>query len=164
MLKNELMRAYAEIGARTPMNTDCGQLCGAACCDTDEDGQGGVFLFPGEEALLEDADWGEVLPRREGWIAPLLRCDLPCDREKRPLGCRIFPLTPVRGKDGQWTVRIDARARAMCPLAASGVRGLDVEFVRAVRRALRAIAEAKEGDAFLEKWANLEAEYRRELW
>ena len=159
-----LLRAYAEIGDRTPLNTDCGLLCGAACCAQDEDGQGGVFLFPGEEALLADCEWGSIEPRRPGWIAPVLQCGFPCDREKRPLGCRIFPLTLVIGKDGLWTVRMDVRARPMCPLARSGVRGLDGEFVRAVRRALRAIAETAEGEAFLKEWAALEAEFRRELW
>ena len=161
---DELLRAYAEIGDLTPLKTDCGQLCGAACCQPDEDGQGGVFLFPGEEALLADADWGRIEPRRPGWIAPILRCDGPCNREMRPLGCRIFPLTPVVGKDGVWTVRMDVRARPMCPLCASGLRGLDVEFVRAVRRALRVVAETEAGDAFLRKWADLEAAFRRELW
>ena len=51
-----LDRAYAAIGDLTPMLTDCGALCGAACCQTDEDGQGGVHLFPGEAARLKDCD------------------------------------------------------------------------------------------------------------
>lgn len=161
---NELLRAYTEIGERTPLATDCGKLCGAACCAPDEDGQGGVFLFPGEQKLLEGISWGVIEPRRPGWIAPVLQCSAPCARERRPLGCRIFPLTPVIGKDGNWTVRMDVRARPMCPLCASGIRGLDVEFVRAVRRALRIIAETPEGDAFLRKWAELEAAFREELW
>ena len=91
-------------------------------------------------------------------------CDGVCDRAARPLGCRIFPLTPVRGKNGQWTVRMDVRARTMCPLTAHGLRGLDPDFVRAVRDALRIVAEDPEGDAFLEKWQALEEAYRRPLW
>ena len=99
-----------------------------------------------------------------GSFAPVMLCTGTCERERRPLGCRIFPLTPVRGRDGAWTVRMDARARAMCPLVRSGVRGLDPDFVRAVRRALRIIAEDPDGDAFLEKWRRLEEEYRKPLW
>lgn len=156
-----IRRACGIIGALTPMASDCGALCGAACCGTDEDGQGGVHLFPGEAALLRDAEWGRIVPAT---LAPMLVCEGPCDRERRPLGCRIFPLTPVRGRDGRWTVRMDARARAMCPLSRSGLKGLDPAFVRAVRDALRLIAEDPEGDAFLEKWAALEAEYRKPLW
>ena len=156
-----LSRAYAALGALTPMTGDCGALCGAACCRPDEDGQGGVHLFPGERALLEDRDWCRVLPSA---FAPVMLCDGACERDRRPLGCRIFPLTPVRGRDGRWTVRMDARARAMCPLVRSGAKGLDPAFVRAVRDALRIVAEDPEGDAFLDAWAALEAEYRKPLW
>ncbi len=156
-----LARAYQILGDKTPMLADCGLLCGAACCRPDEDGQGGVYLFPGERARLADCDWGRIQPAA---FAPMLVCEGPCDRARRPLGCRIFPLTPVRGKGGQWTVRMDVRARAMCPLAASGIRGLDPAFVRAARDALRAVAEDAEGEAFLERWLELEEAYRQPLW
>ena len=46
----------------------------------------------------------------------------------------------------------------------SGISGLDPDFVRAARDALRIIAEDPEGDAFLEKWHALEEEYRKPLW
>ena len=156
-----LQRAYAALGERTPMLTDCGAYCGAACCGTDADGQGGVHLFPGEEALLSECAWGRIVPED---LAPMLVCEGMCQRDARPLGCRIFPLTPVRGRDGRWTVRMDVRARAMCPLAAHGLKGLDPAFPRAVRDALRIVAEDPEGDAFLEKWHALEEEYRKPLW
>ena len=156
-----LNRAYAILGERTPMLNDCGLLCGAACCQPDEDGQGGVHLFPGERALLEHCGWGRIQP---GGLAPMLVCERPCERDRRPLGCRIFPLTPVRGKSGQWTVRMDVRARAMCPLTASGIGGLDPAFVRAARDALRAVAEDPEGEAFLERWHALEEAYRQPIW
>ena len=157
-----LNRACARIGDLTPMLADCGALCGAACCHTDADGQGGVHLFPGESAGLKDCEWVEgLLP---GSFAPVMMCAGRCDREKRPLGCRIFPLTPVRGENGRWTVRMDARARAMCPLVPSGLAGLNPDFVRAVRDALRIVAEDPEGDAFLERWHELEDAYRKPLW
>lgn len=157
-----LERAYARIGDLTPMVNDCGALCGAACCHTDADSQGGVFLFPGEAARLENCAWVErIVP---GGFAPVMMCEGRCDRELRPLGCRIFPLTPVRGKNGRWTVRMDARARAMCPLVRCGVGGLNPDFVKAARDALRIIAEDEVGEAFLEKWCALEEEYRRPLW
>ena len=82
-----LTRARAAIGDRTPMLADCGLLCGAACCQTDADGQGGVYLFPGERALLGDCGWGRIIPAA---LAPMLVCDDACDRELRPLGCRSF--------------------------------------------------------------------------
>ena len=161
MNPNVRIRARARIGDLTPMLNDCGALCGAACCRMDDDGQGGVYLFPGERALLEHREWARVFT---GEFAPIMYCDGVCHRDERPLGCRIFPLTPVRGRNGRWTVRLDVRARAMCPLAAHGIKGLDPDFVRAVRDALRIVAEDPEGDAFLEKWHALEEEYRRPLW
>ena len=145
-----VQRAYREIGGLTPLLADCGALCEAACCLPDADGQGGVYLFPGEERLLPGTDDG---------FAPLHICEGACDRVSRPLGCRIFPLTPVKSASG-WTVRLDRRARAMCPLCKSGLKGLDPAFVRAVSRAIRIIAEEPEGEAFLEKWQALEDGFR----
>ncbi len=156
-----LLRAYAILGDRTPMLTDCGLLCSAACCRADADGQGGVHLFPGEAALIEGRSWARVVPSP---FAPVMLCDGTCERDARPLGCRIFPLSPVQGKSGKWTVRLDARARAMCPLVASGIGALDPAFVRAARDALRVIARDPEGEAFLDAWSALEAEYRKPLW
>ncbi len=160
-MKDSILRAYEIIGDLTPLIADCGATCGAACCQTDEDGQGGVFLFPGEREMLEECDWGRIVRHQFG---PMLVCEGPCDRDKRPLGCRIFPLTPVRGRNGKWTVRIDVRARPVCPLVSSGISGMDPEFVRGVRDALRVIAETETGDAFLEKWVELEEAYRKPLW
>ena len=157
MNKEILERAYAAIGDLTPMLTDCGAMCEAACCEADEDGQGGVYLFPGEQELLGDCEWGTV---EQDDFAPILVCEDWCDRDRRPFACRIFPLTPVCNSEGKWTVRMDARARAMCPLVRSGVKGLNPEFARGVVKALRIIAKDPEGEAFLEKWVALEEQYR----
>jgi hypothetical protein len=157
MNKEILERAYAAIGDLTPMLTDCGAMCEAACCDTDEDGQGGVYLFPGEKELLGDCEWGTV---EHDDFAPMLVCEDWCDRDRRPFACRIFPLTPVRNSEGKWTVRMDARARAMCPLVRSGVKGLNPDFAKGVVKAIRIIAKDPEGEAFLEKWLALEEQFR----
>ena len=157
-MDTQLIReAYAIIGPLTPLAGDCGALCGAACCQSDEDGQGGMFLFPGERALLEAESWCRIAP--SAGPGDLVTCLAPCPRDKRPLACRIFPLTPVWTGE-VWTVRMDARARAMCPLCPSGVKGVQREFALAVRRALRRIAQDPEGDAFLRAWQALEEPYR----
>ena len=158
-----IYEAYAAIGGFTPLKTDCGSLCRAACCRPDEDGQGGVALLPGEAELLEGVDWGSI-ERDEAMDAPMLVCSGPCEREKRPFLCRVFPLCPVIGRDGNWTVRMDARARAVCPLAGRGLRALDPEFVRGAAKAARLLAEDPEGEAFLKRWASIEAEFRKPLF
>lgn len=151
MLLNALLRAREMLDEITPLAVDCGALCGAACCQADEDGQGGVHLFPGEAALYEGCEWATI---SEGDIAPILVCRGVCERQNRPLGCRIFPLTPFY-KGGAWDVIMDARARGMCPLVRSGVRGLDPRFVASARRAVQLIAAEPEGEAFLKKWQKL---------
>lgn len=162
MQSDTILRAYAAIGDKTPLCSDCGALCGAACCETDGDGQGGVDLLPGENVLIGQADWMEIAhdPHMD---AAMIRCKSLCEREKRPFLCRIFPLCPVVGKDGRWTVRMDARARAMCPLTRGGVRGLDPEFVRGCVRAVRILAEEPDGADFLRRWAAIEAEFRKPI-
>ena len=55
---------------------------------------------------------------------------------------------------------MDARARVMCPLARSGVQGVDREFALAVRKALRLVASTHEGDEFLRRWQAAEDEFR----
>ncbi len=131
----------------TPLKRDCGRSCGAACCQSDEDGQGGMLLFPGEETLYAS------LP--EGWsIQPdsavipeglVLVCDGRCDRSTRPLSCRLFPLLPTRTG-----ARMDRRAWAVCPLMESGKRGLDPDFVQAVEQAGRILYAHPAQEAFMD--------------
>ncbi|MEG1472022.1 MAG: hypothetical protein RSD76_06230, partial [Clostridia bacterium] len=37
----------------TPLKTNCGKLCGGACCQADESGENGMLLFPFEETFYE---------------------------------------------------------------------------------------------------------------
>lgn len=160
MERARILEVYAAIGESTPLAGDCGRLCGAACCGSDDDGRGGVALLPGEAELLEGIDWGHIeLDAAMG--APMLVCDSPCERSRRPFLCRVFPLCPVIGRGGEWAVRMDARARAVCPLASSGVRGLAPNFAHNVLRAARLLAADPDGEAFLLRWAEIEAEFRK---
>ena len=113
----------------TPLPTDCGAFCSAACCKDDPDYEtSGMLLFPGEEALYDNPAakmWMALSPSglaHEGKPVPLLSCKLPCPRGMRPLACRLFPLTPYV-KGDKLTVRIDVRARPVCPLCDSGLAG-----------------------------------------
>ena len=158
-----LQRAYAAIGESTPMHSDCGKLCNAACCATDVDGQGGVCLLDEEYALLKNVAWAKIEHDAQ-MDAPMLMCSALCERELRPFLCRIFPLCPVLGKGGKWTVRMDARARAVCPLSRGGLNGLDPQFVRGCASAVRILAQDEAGEAFLQRWAAIEAEFRKPLF
>ncbi len=128
--------ARALLSTLTPLKTDCGRLCAGACCQGDE--TTGMLLFPGEEALYETCDFAQIVPADYalgGQRALLLVCRGRCPREERPLSCRLFPLFLRFGRDGQPRVRMDARARAVCPLTGYGLSALDPAFISAVREA-----------------------------
>lgn len=155
-----LERAMAAIGDATPMKSDCGMLCGAACC---AGGSGeGMLLFPGEEDLYEDRENFTVrtVMLEDGESALLAVCHGPCDREERPLGCRIFPLVPRFMKDGGIRARLDSRGRPVCPLTHKTVSALSAAFVRNVEEAFRILAEDEEEKAFLRRLAAQDAAVR----
>ena len=130
----------------TPLKRDCGRSCGGACCQSDEDGQGGMLLFPGEERLYAVLPPGFSLERNDQVLpgAMLLNCGGVCRRADRPLSCRLFPLLP--GKNGPV---LDRRGWAVCPLMESGLRGLDPDFVRAAEAAGRILYACPEHERFL---------------
>lgn len=130
----------------TPLNGDCGRCCGGACCQSDEDGQGGMLLFPGEEALYRPLPPGFRLETNDQVIpgALLLTCSGQCERDARPLSCRFFPLLPT--EDGCVP---DRRAWAVCPLMAQGKTGMKKEFVSAVQEAGRILWACPEHRRFL---------------
>ncbi len=147
---NAILQARELLRDVTPLHTDCGGLCRAACCKPDEDGRGGMLLFPGEEALYFESDCFSILP--DDAVMPgarLLVCEGVCDRADRPLSCRLFPLLPILREDGV-AVRLDRRAWAVCPIMEYGVRGMSHEFRSAVRAAGEILYQIPEHRAFLD--------------
>ncbi len=138
-----LRRACALLEEATPLKTDCGLLCDAACCRDNQDAGSGVWLMPGEDAA--QMDWGSVGEFRlpvSGRQMEMLYCTKMCSRPLRPFLCRIFPLTPYySNKTKRWDVRMDRRAAALCPLFAYGKRGLAPEFVQAAGQAVGLLAQ-----------------------
>ena len=131
----------------TPLRQDCGRYCGGACCQSDEDGQGGMLLFPGEEALYAPLPDGFRIAEDRAVVpdGKLLICSGFCAREARPLSCRLFPLLPSRTGP-----KMDRRAWAVCPLMEAGKKGLLPEFVQAVDQAGRLLYACPEHAAFLD--------------
>ena len=131
----------------TPLPQDCGQVCGGRCCLPSE-GSSGMLLFPGEEEGMEEAGFS-LTPASEG---VLLTCGGTCQREKRPLACRFFPLFPHLDEQGRIRAVYDPRGYRLCPLLQASERvELDKDFVRAVRRAGRVLAGDEACRAFLRK-------------
>lgn len=139
--------ARALMESVTPLKRDCGRYCGAACCEPDEDGQGGMLLFPGEEGLYETLPEGFTLMQDDAVFpdALLLSCEGYCERAMRPLSCMLFPLLP--GRNGPV---MDQRGWAVCPLMQSGIKGLQKEFTDAVQKAGEILYACPETAAFLD--------------
>ncbi len=131
----------------TPLKGDCGRVCGHACCRADENGKGGMLLFPGEEKLyLGDGDF-EI--RQDASVIPdglLITCPGRCRREKRPLGCRFFPLRPT----AKGRAVMDRRSAWVCPLYEGGREGLDPAFAAAADEAARILCGDEGQVRFLE--------------
>ena len=138
----------------TPLKKDCGRVCNAACCRPLEGEETGMLLFPGEaEAYTDREDW-KIRHTAQG---ELVVCPGSCNREERPLSCRLFPLLPLIGEDGTIRVVTDLRAKAVCPLARQGKSALDPAFIEAVREAGKLLAQSEEQALFLDV---LEAEQK----
>ena len=156
-IKNKsLKEAYALLENTTPLGrNDCGTVCAAYCC-SDALGDS-MELFPHEKEIFEKSEGFEVL---DGEI-PTVKCNGTCERESRPLACRIYPLFPlVVNEDGTERIRViyDPRATASCPLCAHRAK-LDRRFVRAVRRAGKYLLRDEQTAAHLRKTS----EYLTEL-
>lgn len=92
--KGGLQKALDELENITPLKPfNCGKLCSARCCSGDEND--GMGLFPGEEELLKDCADFEIKKSEGNFGESVLVCRGECDRRKRPLACRIFPLFPL---------------------------------------------------------------------
>ena len=147
MLPDVLLRARALLEDLTPLKTDCGLLCKGLCCRPLEGEMTGMLLFPGEEAYYEGREGYRMTQTEQG---TLLICSGRCEREDRPLSCRLMPLIPVLRDDGV-KVATDHRAKTVCPLARQGKDALDPDFVAAVRQVGHILAEDDAQRAFLLK-------------
>lgn len=140
----------------TPLTSDCGAVCGAACCRTLEGDETGMLLFPGEDAYYQERPGYRIKPSALG---ALLICDGHCAREDRPLSCRLFPLLPVlRGEEIK--VAVDLRARAVCPLARHGVRAMQGEMIEAVRACGRLLQADPAQHPFLQRLTDQQDELK----
>jgi hypothetical protein len=142
-----IQAARAVLADLTPLDFDCGVLCGQKCCK-DYAPDVGVYLLPGELPLFDGTeDWLTWQFHRTddydfapSWSKhphiPFMRCHRLCDREKRPLQCRAYPLAPYLNEDGTVDVRYDPFAEGVCPLVERyRVDQLRPEFVAGVRQA-----------------------------
>ncbi len=113
-----------------------------------------MLLFPGEEVLFtnkqgfEIIDTDYVLP--SGFVVKLLLCNEACQRDERPLACRIFPLMGFVAEDGEIEVKIDPRAVIVCPLAMVGLEeGITTEFILKVKKTFEILMKDPRCEEFI---------------
>lgn len=157
-LRGALLEAYGILGPLTPLEgADCGELCGARCCQGDD--TRGMLLFPGEEALLAGCGFFRLSPEEP----ELLLCSGTCPRHRRPLACRIFPFTPVL-REGRVVITPDCRARPLCPLLREDARPyLSDKFLQALQTAFDQLDELEEFHRHLLRLTRIQDDYARFL-
>lgn len=142
---------YKMLENATPIGADCGKLCGAACCEGDEDT--GMYLFPFEECMYDGTEkWLEIYDSDfyfEEKPVKIAVCNGKCDRKKRPLSCRIFPLFVY--SNGELTA--DGRAKHVCPLDAAkiGIEEYDREFTENVKKVFNILRKFNVTAAYLKE-------------
>ena len=142
-MKNEkiiISRVYKILSDVTPLKTDCGALCSAACCKGDD--KTGMQLLPWEDEFMDESIF-HIEENKNGKFAV---CRGECDRELRPFACRIFPYfpVPVRLRSGRYVIRVmpDARAIGVCPLLRTENAEPDPKFFHSVERAGRLLLKS----------------------
>ena len=134
---------YRLLDRVSPIDGDCGLLCNAACCTSGSSLDMGIYLLPGEEKIhSKNDDWltwtvddAEDYEFPESWKGKVyfVKCKTPpkCPREKRPIQCRTFPLTPHITEDGElYLFYSDVDTPYRCPLIDEEVE-LQERFVQA---------------------------------
>lgn len=135
---------YRLLDRVSPVSYDCGTLCGAVCCTCGQDDEDlGIYLLPGEEKIHDRKDpWLRWTAERaedydfpDSWTGNVyfVRCKTPpvCPREKRPLQCRTFPLTPhIDENDTLTLIWNDVELPYECPLIKNGTE-LSPSFIKA---------------------------------
>jgi len=144
---------YEYFGDTTPLSIDCGKLCGGACCKSDENEDTGMYLFPGEEKLfINDPDF-KIIPSEFEYgntYANILICKGHCDRKKRPLSCRIFPVIPHFNRDDSFKLIFDPRAKSLCPLCdLKDFSRLDDTFLYKTEKVIRLLLNFQKTRSFL---------------
>ena len=150
-------KLYEIIGEYTPIEADCGVLCKKACCSGDTDT--GMYLYPDENLDSENIYKSDFV-YASGKEVQIYICDGTCDREFRPLACRIFPFVPYINYEGEVEVIVDPRAETICPLASCADEvDFDDEFLDRVSEAITLGMECDDFMSFIEAQSKLIDEY-----
>ncbi|MFA6809372.1 MAG: hypothetical protein WCR27_10325 [Eubacteriales bacterium] len=149
--KNTYKAIYRLLDKVSPLDVDCGKLCGAICCTTEGDETNldysdfelGIYLLPGEDKIFTKKEhwlnWNYEMAEDyefpDSWSGKVyfIRCKTPpyCDRNMRPLQCRIYPLAPHITCDNNLILILStANIPYICPLIEKKME-LNKDFIKA---------------------------------
>ena len=144
-----LRRTYRILDSVTPIEGDCGALCGARCCKGGD--HDGMWLLPDEDLLLKGAGFLTVRSTDDGKYAI---CSGSCKRSLRPLSCRIYPYFPILRESRSGRISItavpDVRALSTCALFSESAPEVTAKFRHAVRRVGRLLLRDPDLRAWME--------------
>ena len=143
-MKKSIEKIYRRLDEVSPVDFDCGKLCGEVCCVYDADKSHTeelvLYLLPGEELMYEDSpdfelyylDSSEIrYPHSWKDSIYLVKCINPpkCDRSIRPIQCRTFPLVPHITKNGEFHLVLDeTEFPYVCPIIRDHIK-LNANFI-----------------------------------
>lgn len=143
-----IKKVYEIFEKVTPVKYDCGKICNKKCCKGND--KDGMLLFPGEEEIFRENNNFEVF-YDNGYESFSVCCKGPCNRDERPLSCRIFPyFIYADEKSGKLSAAPDIRALGYCPLVSKKYE-FDRKFLRALRISSLKLSENAEIVDFLQK-------------
>ncbi len=150
--KKTYLAIYRLLNGVTPIDGDCGALCGAVCCMAGDDDMG-IYLLPGEEAIFDKTDdwleWNTQNAEENGfpnsWKGEIffIKCKNPplCRRARRPIQCRTFPLMPYLTERGELQMLYnDNELPYLCPLIEEEIP-LNDDFVKATHTVWKHLIE-----------------------
>lgn len=150
-MNKKILKGYEILEKNTPLSTDCGLICNNKCCKGNDDD--GMLLFPGEKEIFENnKDFTVYFDERYDCYA--VRCNGSCNRNERPLSCRIFPYMIYKKASEQPTVAPDIRALNFCPIL-NHKYYINKRFLRALRITSKYLSDDAEISLFLEKLTDI---------
>lgn len=150
--KRTFKAIYRLLDKFSPVNGDCGLLCGCACCICDDacspsnncaEDDLGIYLLPGEHKIFTGKEeffrWEKLDSKDyefpDSWRGNVyfLHCLAApyCRREIRPIQCRTFPLAPYLDENGLfYMIYENSELPYDCPLITEKIP-LNENFIKA---------------------------------
>ncbi|MCR4746385.1 MAG: hypothetical protein K5894_14305 [Lachnospiraceae bacterium] len=170
LTKKDYEEIYEMLDKVSPVDFDCGKICGAVCCQDIYGEDVGIYLLPGEEKVHDRTDpwmkWSEDraenydFPKSWKGIVYFLSCTDPmhCKRAKRPIQCRTFPLLPDINENGELSlIYDDTPLPYVCPLIDSETE-LNDDFIETTLKAWEKLLK----DPLIYDYIKAESDKRRE--